>query len=155
MILIGALFALVFAIAGGGSVAAVSGGAIVAIIVGLRSSACWWTPSPGSSSLLRATHAVGDVVRPEPSGYTGTVESIGLRATVLNGSGSERMIVPNGSISGIRVIPAAAGACASRCSRADPETVEAMVHEIGGAVAGAGGPGTGRRAWSCGRRRAA
>ena len=50
------------------------------------------------------------------------------------------MIVPNGSISGIRVIPAGRRRVRLEMLTADPETVEAMVHEIGGAVAGAGGP---------------
>jgi small-conductance mechanosensitive channel len=140
VILIGALFALVFAIAGGGSVAAVSGGAIVAIIVGFAFQRLLVDAIAGFFILFEGDYAVGDVVRLEPSGYTGTVESIGLRATVLNGSGSERMIVPNGSISGIRVIPAGRRRVRLEMLTADPETVEAMVHEIGGAVAGAGGP---------------
>ena len=68
--------------------AAVSGGAIVAIIVGFAFQRLLVDAIAGFFILFEGDYAVGDVVRLEPSGYTGTVESIGLRATVLNGSGS-------------------------------------------------------------------
>jgi small conductance mechanosensitive channel len=140
LILIGAVIALVLALAGGGSVAAVSGGALFVVIVGFAFQRLMVDAIAGFFILFEGEYAVGDVIRLEPSGYTGTVESIGLRATVLTGSGSEHMIVPNGSITGIRVIPTGRRRVRLEMLTADPEALEAMVHQLGGAVAGAGGP---------------
>jgi hypothetical protein len=50
------------------------------------------------------------------------------------------MIVPNGLITGVRVIPTGCGATASRSSRATPRALRASVQEVVGAVAGAGEP---------------
>ena len=140
LILIGALVALVLALAGGGSVAAVSGGALIVVILGFAFQRLLVDAIAGFFILFEDEYAVGDVIRLEPSGYTGEVESIGLRATVLRGVGSERMIIPNGQITGIRVIPDGRRRVRLELLTAEPEAVEAVVHEIGGAVAGAGGP---------------
>jgi small-conductance mechanosensitive channel len=140
LILIGALIALVLALAGGGSVAAVSGGALFVVIVGFAFQRLLVDAIAGFFILFEGDYSVGDVIRLEPSGYTGTVESIGLRATVLTGSGSERMIVPNGSITGTRVIPTGRRRVRLEMLTTDGDALEAMVHEIAGAVAGAGGP---------------
>jgi small conductance mechanosensitive channel len=140
MILIGAVVALFFALAGGGSVAAVSGGAIVVVIVGFAFQRLLVDAIAGFFILFEGEYAVGDVVRLEPSGYTGQVESIGLRATVLRGPGQERMIVPNGQITGIRVIPDGLRQVRVEMLTRDPDGVQAVVTEIAGSVAGAGGP---------------
>jgi small-conductance mechanosensitive channel len=139
-ILIAAVVALIFAIAGGGSVAAVSGGALIVVIVGFAFQRLLVDAIAGFFILFEGEYAVGDVVRLEPSGYTGRVESIGLRATVLRGPGSERMIVPNGQITGIRVIPNGRRQVRLEMLTGDPDAVQAMVHEVAGSVAGAGGP---------------
>ncbi len=139
-ILIAALVALVFAIAGGGSVAAVSGGALIAIIVGFAFQRLLVDAIAGFFILFEGDYVVGDVIRLEPMGYTGRVETIGLRATVLRGPGSERMIVPNGQITGIRIIPNGRRQVRLEMLTRDPDAVQAMVHEIAGSVAGAGGP---------------
>jgi moderate conductance mechanosensitive channel len=139
-ILIAALVALVFAFAGGGSLAAVSGGALLIVIIGFAFQRLLVDAIAGFFILFEGDYVVGDVVRLEPSGYTGRVESIGLRATVLRGPGSERMIVPNGQITGIRIIPYGRRQVRLELLTRDPEAVQAVVHEVAGSVAGAGGP---------------
>ena len=140
VILIAAFVALVFAVAGGGSLAAVSGGALIVIIVGFAFQRLLVDAIAGFFILFEGEYVVGDVIRLEPSGYTGQVESIGLRATVLRGPGRERMIVPNGQITGIRVIPDGSRQVRLEMLTRDPDAVEAMVSEIAGSVVGAGGP---------------
>jgi small-conductance mechanosensitive channel len=140
LILIGALVALVLALAGGGSLAAVSGGALIVLLLGFAFQRLLVDAIAGFFILFDDEYEVGDVIRLEPSGYTGEVESIGLRATVLRGVGSERMIIPNGQITGTRVIPDGRRRVRLELLTADPEAVEAVVQEVAGAVAGAGGP---------------
>jgi small-conductance mechanosensitive channel len=140
LILVAAIVAVILAFAGGGSVAAVSGGALVVVIAGFASQRLLVDAIAGFFILFEDEYGVGDVVRLEPSGYTGEVESIGLRATVLRGPGSERMIIPNGQITGIRVIPSGRRPVRLELLTSDPEALSAVVHEIAGAVAGAGGP---------------
>jgi small-conductance mechanosensitive channel len=140
LILIAAVVALTFALAGGGSVAAVSGGALVVIIVGFAFQRLLVDAIAGFFILFEDEYGVGDVVRLEPSGYTGEVESIGLRATVLRGPGSERIIVPNGQVIGVRVIPDGRRRVRLELLSREPEAVRAVIHEVAGALAGAGGP---------------
>jgi small-conductance mechanosensitive channel len=139
-ILVGAVVALFLAIAGGGSLAAVSGGALIVIVVGFAFQRLLVDAIAGFFILFEGDYVVGDVIRLEPSGYTGQVESIGLRATVLRGPGTERMIVPNGQISGVRVIPDGRRRVRVEVLTRDPDAVQALVHEVAGSVAGAGGP---------------
>lgn len=140
VILVAAIVAIILAFAGGGSVAAVSGGALVVVIAGFASQRLLVDAIAGFFILFEDEYGVGDVVRLEPSGYTGEVESIGLRATALRGPGSERIIIPNGQITGIRVIPSGRRPVRLELLTSDPEALSAVVHEIAGAVAGAGGP---------------
>ncbi len=140
VILIAAVIALVLAIAGGGSLAAASGGALFVIIAGFAFQRLLVDAIAGFFILFEGEYAVGDVISVEPSGYLGRVESIGLRATVLAGPGSERMVVPNGQITGLRVIPGGLRRLRLELLTRDPEAVEALVHEVAGTLAGAGGP---------------
>jgi small-conductance mechanosensitive channel len=140
VILIAAVVALVFAFAGGGSFAAVSGGALLVIIIGFAFQRLLVDAIAGFFILFEGDYAVGDVVRLEPSDYTGSVESIGLRATVLRGPGSERMIVPNGQITGVRIIPNGRRQVRLEMLTREPDAIQALVHEVAGSVAGAGGP---------------
>jgi small-conductance mechanosensitive channel len=140
VILIAAVVALVFAFAGGGSFAAVSGGALLVIIIGFAFQRLLVDAIAGFFILFEGDYAVGDVVRLEPSDYTGSVESIGLRATVLRGPGSERMIVPNGQITGVRIIPNGRRQVRLEMLTREPDAIQTLVHEVAGSVAGAGGP---------------
>jgi small conductance mechanosensitive channel len=140
LILIGALIALFFALAGGGTLAAVSSGALVIAIVGFACRDLIEDAIAGFFILFENEYAVGDLVRLEPSGYTGRVESIGLRATVLTGSDRGRMVVPNGDITGIRVFRDGRLRVRLEMLTRDPDALGTAVHEIAGSVAGAGGP---------------
>ncbi|MGD9694847.1 MAG: mechanosensitive ion channel family protein [Thermoleophilia bacterium] len=140
IILIAALVAIAFALAGGGGVAAVGGGALVAVLVGFASQRLLTDVIAGFFILFEDQYAPGDVVRLEPSGYVGEVETLSLRTTVLIGRARERMIVPNGQITAVRVIPAGRRRFRLELLTRDPDAVEGIVHEVGGVVAGAGGP---------------
>ncbi len=140
LILVGAIVAIVFAIAGGGSVAAVSGGALVVVIAGFASQRLLVDAIAGFFILFEGDYVVGDTISVEPSGYTGRVESIGLRATTLRGPGRELMIIPNGQINGVRVIPDGRRRVRLEMLTRDPEAVQAAIQDVAGSVAGAGGP---------------
>jgi small-conductance mechanosensitive channel len=140
LILVAAVVAVAFALAGGGGVAAVSGGALVVVIAGFASQRLLVDLIAGFFVLFEDQYGVGDVIRLEPSGYTGRVESLGLRATVLAGADGERMTVPNGQITAVRVIPRGRRRARIEMLTRDPDALEAAVHEIAGAVTGAGGP---------------
>ncbi|HVH00191.1 MAG TPA: mechanosensitive ion channel family protein [Miltoncostaeaceae bacterium] len=140
VILVGAIVAIVFAIAGGGSVAAVSGGALVVVIAGFASQRLLVDAIAGFFILFEGDYVVGDTISVEPSGYTGRVESIGLRATTLRSPGGERMIIPNGQIAGVRVIPDGRRRVRLEMLTRDPEAVQAAIQDVAGSVAGAGGP---------------
>ena len=56
------------------------------------------------------------------------------------GPGRERMIVPNGSISAVRVLPEGRRRHRIELLTRDPDAVGALLAELGAALAGAGGP---------------
>lgn len=140
LILVTAVVAIIFALAGGGGVAAVTGSAVAVVVVGFAFQRLLGDIIAGFFILFEDQYGIGDMVSLEPSGHTGRVESLGLRATVLSGAGGERMIVPNGAISAVRVIPAGRRRVRIETLTHDPDAVEAAVHEIAGAMSGAGGP---------------
>lgn len=142
VVLIAALVAIAFALAGGGGVAAVSGGALVVVIAGFASQRLLVDVIAGFFILFEDQYGVGDVVRLEPTGYTGTVRTLGLRTTVLAGPGGERMIVPNGQITAIRLMPDGHRRHRLEFLTRDPEAVSATVLSLTAATARAGGPWT-------------
>jgi small-conductance mechanosensitive channel len=139
-ILVAAAIAIAAALAGGGNVGAVGGGALVVIVIGFASQRLLFDVIAGFFILFEDQYGVGDVVRLEPSGYTGRVDSLGLRTTVLLGPGAESMTVPNGQITAIRVYPEGRRHYRLEMLTRDPEAVEGIVAEVAAGVAGAGGP---------------
>lgn len=139
LILVVAVVWIVFALAGGGGVAAVTGSAVAAVIVGFAFQRLLGDIIAGFFILFEDQYGVGDMVSLEPSGHTGRVESLGLRATVLTGAGGERMTVPNGAITAVRVIPGGRRRVRIEALTQDPDAVEAAIHELAGAMSGAGG----------------
>ena len=142
IILVAALVAIAFALAGGGSVAAVSGGALVVVVAGFASQRLLVDVIAGFFILFEDQYSVGDVVRLQPSGHTGRVVSLELRTTVLAGPGGERMIVPNGQIMAVRLIPDGRRQHRLEFLTRDPYAVTAAVHALTTATAPAGGPWT-------------
>ena len=140
VILVAAAIAVAAALAGGGDVGAVGGGALVVIVIGFASQRLLFDVIAGFFILFEDQYGVGDVVRLEPSGYTGRVHSLGLRTTVLLGPGAERMTVPNGQISAIRLYPEGRRHYRVEMLTRDPDAVEDIVAEVAAGVAGAGGP---------------
>jgi small conductance mechanosensitive channel len=140
LVLVAAVVAIAFALAGGGGIAAVGGGALVVLIIGFASQRLLVDVIAGFFILFEDQYGVGDVIRVEPFGYTGEVESLGLRTTVLAGASGERLIVPNGNIAAIRVIPSGRRPHRIELLTRDPDQVEAIVRELASAVSGAGGP---------------
>jgi small-conductance mechanosensitive channel len=140
VVLIGALIAIAFALAGGGGVAAVSGGALVVVIAGFASQRFLVDVIAGFFILFEDQYGVGDTVRLEPTGYTGVVRTLGLRTTVLAGPGGERVIVPNGQITAVRLMPEGQRRHRLEFVTRDPDLVCAALHELGAGIAQAGGP---------------
>ena len=140
VVLLGALAAIAFALAGGGGVAAVSGGALVLVVVGFASQRFLVNVIAGFFILFEDQYGVGDTVRLEPSGYTGVVRTLGLRTTVLAGPGGERIIVPNGQITAVRMMPDGQRRHRLEFITRDPDAVAGALHELGAATARAGGP---------------
>jgi mechanosensitive ion channel-like protein len=140
IVLVAAVVAIAFVLAGGGGLAAVGSGALVVVVVGFASQRLLVDIIAGFFILFEDQYGVGDVVRLEPSGYTGEVETLGLRATVLIGSGRERLIVPNGQITAVRLIPGGRRRHRLELLTREPDQVALAVTEVSSAMTGAGGP---------------
>jgi small-conductance mechanosensitive channel len=140
VVLVAAVVAVAFALAGGSGLAAVSGGALVVVMIGFASQRLLMDVIAGFFILFEDQYGVGDVIRLEPSGYTGRVEAFGLRATVLISPSGERMIVPNGQITAVRVIPDGRRRYRLEMLTRDPDALRAIIRELAGSLAGAGGP---------------
>ena len=140
VVLVAAIVAIAFALAGGGGIAAVGGGALIVILIGFASQRLLVDVIAGFFILFEDQYGVGDIIRVEPFGYTGVVESLGLRTTVLAGAAGEQLIVPNGNITAIRVIPSGRRPHRIELLTHEPDQVEAIVRELASAVSGAGGP---------------
>ncbi|MGD9573202.1 MAG: mechanosensitive ion channel domain-containing protein [Thermoleophilia bacterium] len=140
LVLVAAAIAIITALAGGGGFAAIGGSALVVVLVGFASQRLLVDIIAGFFILFEDQYGVGDTIRLEPSGYTGAVVSVGLRTTVLGGPNGERMIVPNGVITGVRTIPGAQRPLRMEILTRDPDRVHAIVYELSASLAGAGGP---------------
>lgn len=140
VVLVAAAIAIAFAVAGGGGIAAVGGGALVVVLVGFASQRLLVDVIAGFFVLFEDQYGVGDVIRLEPSGYTGEVEALGLRTTVLVGPSGERMTVPNGVITGVRTIPGGLRRHRLELLTREPDRVQAILHGLAASTAGAGGP---------------
>ena len=140
LVLAAAAIAIALAVAGGAGIAALGGSALILVVLSFASQRLLVDIIAGFFILFEDQYGVGDTIRVEPTGYTGEVVSLGLRVTVLAGPGRERMTVPNGQISAVRLLPGGLRRHRIELLTHDPDAVQAMLHEIGAAIAGAGGP---------------
>ncbi len=140
LVLITAAVAIASILGGGGGLAALGGGALLVVVIGFASQRLLVDVIAGFFILFEDQYGVGDVIRVEPFGYAGRVQSLGLRTTVLHGPAGERLIVPNGNITAVRVIPSGRRPHRIEFLTRDPEHLEAIVRELAGAVTGGGGP---------------
>jgi small conductance mechanosensitive channel len=139
-ILVAAVVAIAFVLAGAGGIGAIGGASIVVIIIGFASQRLLVDVIAGFFILFEDQYGVGDVIRVEPFGYAGRVQSLGLRTTVLDGPAGERLIVPNGNITAVRVIPSGRRPHRIEFLTSDPDALEQVVRDLAGAVSGGGGP---------------
>ena len=98
--------------------------------------------------LFEDQYGVGDIIRVDPSGYTGTVRSLGLRTTVLVGVRGERITIPNGNITAVHVFPDGRRPHRLELLTREPDAVAEILCELADATQGAGGPWVAPRA-SC------
>ena len=130
IVVIAAIVAVAIALAGGGGLGAIGGTALIAVILGFASQRFLIDIIAGFFILFENQYGVGDVVRLEPSGNTGVVEELGLRATVLRDLNGDRVHVPNGTITSVRTVPSGFHTYRIELATRDPEALEAAVVEV-------------------------
>lgn len=105
VVVVAALLGVLAVLAGGGSLAALGGGAFLAVVLGFAFQRLLYDMIAGFFILFEGQYAVGDRIRLEPSGATGVVQEVGLRATVVRGDDGETAYVPNGAITAAKRLP--------------------------------------------------
>ena len=128
VVVIAAIVGAAFALAGGG-IAAVGGGALVVLVVGFASQRLLTDVIAGFFILFENQYGVGDFVRLEPTGYTGMVEELGVRTTVLRDLNGDRLHVPNGQITAVRRIPRGWRSFQVELVTRDPDAIASAVAE--------------------------
>jgi moderate conductance mechanosensitive channel len=144
VVVLAALIAIFILLAGGGALGAVSGAALVLVLVSFASQRLLGDVIAGFFVLFEDQYAVGDVVRLEPSGVSGVVAELGLRATVIRDANGDLCHVPNGQITAVRRAPSAGRTLRLLALTRDPDELEALVPALGPAVPGATLKVTGR-----------
>jgi small conductance mechanosensitive channel len=140
VIVIAAVLAVVFVLAGGGGLGAVGGTALLAIILGFASQRLLIDVIAGFFILFENQYAVGDWIRVEPSGYSGVVEELGLRTTVIRDLNGDRMYIANGQISAVRRVPGRWRSVVVELPTRDPDALEAAVVAIARRLPTGGAP---------------
>lgn len=140
VVLVAAVIAIVVILAGGGGVGALGGSAVLAIIIGFASQRLLADMIAGFFILFEGQYAVGDVIQLSPSGYTGVVEEVGVRTTILRDADGDRCFVPNGQITAVRRFPSARTMLSVTLLTREPDAAELALGQIGDlASSGAGG----------------
>ena len=140
VVLVAAVIAIVVILAGGGGVGALGGSAVVAIVIGFASQRLLADMIAGFFILFEGQYAVGDVIQLQPSAYTGVVEEVGVRTTILRDADGDRCFVPNGQITAVRRFPSARAMLSVTLLTRDPDAAETALSQIGDlASAGSGG----------------
>lgn len=140
LVLITAAVAIASILGGGGGLAALGGGALLVVVIGFASQRLLVDVIAGFFILFEDQYGVGDVIRVDPSGVTGTVRSLGLRTTVLSGVHGERVTIPNGNITAVQVFPDGRRPHRLELLTHEPEAVTELLRELADATQGAGGP---------------
>jgi moderate conductance mechanosensitive channel len=130
LVVIAAIVAVAIALAGGGGLGAIGGTALIAVILGFASQRFLIDVIAGFFILFENQYSVGDVVRLEPSGNTGVVEELGLRATVLRDLNGDLIHVPNGAITSVRTVPSGFRTYRLELATRDPDALEPVVTEV-------------------------
>ena len=140
VVLVAAVIAIVVILAGGGGVGALGGSAVLAIVIGFASQRLLADMIAGFFILFEGQYAVGDVIQLSPSGYTGVVEEVGVRTTILRDADGDRCYVPNGQITAVRRFPSARTMLSVTLLTREPNAATLALGQIGDlASSGAGG----------------
>ena len=137
VVVLAALIAIFILLAGGGALGAVSGAALVLVLVSFASQRLLGDVIAGFFVLFEDQYAVGDVVRLEPSGVSGVVAELGLRTTVVRAPNGDLCHVPNGQITAVRRAPTGGRMLRVLALTRDPDELEALVPALAPAVPGA------------------
>ena len=137
VVVLAALIAIFILLAGGGALGAVSGAALVLVLVSFASQRLLGDVIAGFFVLFEDQYAVGDVVRLEPSGVSGVVVELGLRTTVVRDANGDLCHVPNGQITAVRRAPSAGRTLRVLALTRDPDEIETLVPMLAPAVPGA------------------
>ena len=137
VVVLAALIAIFILLAGGGALGAVSGAALVLVLVSFASQRLLGDMIAGFFVLFEDQYAVGDVVRLEPSGVSGVVTELGLRTTVVRDANGDLCHVPNGQITAVRRAPGAGRSLRVLALTKEPDDLEALVPSLAPAVPGA------------------
>jgi small conductance mechanosensitive channel len=129
-VVIAAIVGVVIALSGGGALGAVTGGALVLLVLGFASQRFLADVIAGIFILFEDQYGVGDFVRLEPSGYTGVVEELGVRTTVLRDLNEDRLYVPNGQITAVRRVHGGWRTIQIQLVTSDPVAVGKAVGDI-------------------------
>lgn len=108
LIVLAALVAIVAAIFGASSVAAISGSAFVILVVGFAVQRLLSDVVAGFFILFENQYAVGDLVLLEATVPLGIVERTNLRVTVLRALNGDVIYLPNSQAKGVQRLPHAA-----------------------------------------------
>ncbi len=135
VVLIAALFTIIAILSGARGISALGGGAVLAVMIGFASQRLLTDVIAGFFILFEGQYGVGDVVTIELSKYTGVVESLGIRTTVIRQADGSRCIVPNGSITGVRRFTSVQSALTLILMTRDPDAVERGLRDLGGLAA--------------------
>jgi small-conductance mechanosensitive channel len=140
LVLISGAVAIASLLGGGGGFAALGGGALLIVVIGFASQRLLVDVIAGFFILFEDQYGVGDVIRVDPTGYTGTVRTLGLRTTVLTGVRGELITIPNGNITAVHVFPEGRRRHRLELLTRDPDAVAEILRELADATVGAGGP---------------
>lgn len=131
LILIVAILAIVVILAGAGGIGALGGSAVLAIIIGFAAQRLLADMIAGFFILFEGQYGVSDVIQVQPSMYTGVVEEIGIRTTILRDADGDRCFIPNSQISAVRRFPSARAMLSVTLLTRSPDTAEAALGALG------------------------
>ncbi len=139
MLITGAV-AIASLLGGRGGLAAIGGGALLIVVIGFASQRLLVDVIAGFFILFEDQYGVGDVIRVDPTGYTGTVRPLGLRTTVLAAVRGALITIPNGNITAVHVFPEGRRRHRLELLTNEPDAVAEILRELAEATMGAGGP---------------
>lgn len=137
LVVLAAIVAVVAAVFGAGSVAAISGSAFVILVLGFAVQRLLADVVAGFFILFEGQFAVGDLVTIEPMLPMGIARRVTLRVTELQALNGDVVFLPNSLVKGVQRLPHAARPMELGVLVADVAPVARAVADAGGLV----GPG--------------